>query len=71
MDKYILAFPSVTIAIRAQNILRNTGFDTKIIKTPRNLASGCGYSVIISGSIKLASDVLEKNGITPKAIGAV
>ena len=71
MGRFILAFPSVTVAMKAQTLLRREGFGCNVIRTPRNLASGCGYSVVLDGSIQLAAAVLEKWGIPPKAIGRV
>ncbi len=69
MGRYIFAFPSVTIAIKARNLLRNEDFNTDIIRTPRTLSVGCGYSVVVNGNVDAAAAVLEKNGIQPKAVG--
>ncbi len=69
MRRYIFAFPSITIAHKAQNILRERGFGADVIRTPKNLSSGCGYSVIVSGSVQNASMALEDNNINPKAVG--
>lgn len=69
MGKYIFAFHSVTVAMKAQNILRREGFGCNVIRTPRNLASGCGYSVVVSGSAEMAAMTLERYGIVPKAVG--
>ena len=69
MGRYIFAFPSVTIAMKAQAILRSNGFGTEVIRTPKNLSAGCGYSVVVTGSVDLASSVLENNNIRPKAVG--
>lgn len=69
MGKYIFAFHSVTVAMKAQIVLRREGFGCTVIRTPRNLASGCGYSVVVSGSAELAAMTLERHGITPKAVG--
>lgn len=69
MGRYIFAFHSVTVAMKAQNILRREGFGCNVIRTPKNLASGCGYSVVVNGSAELAAMTLERYKIAPKAVG--
>lgn len=71
MDRYIFAFPSVTKAMRALTILKNSGFSGEIVRTPRNLSAGCGYSVAAEGDPGIITEILEKNGITPKASGKI
>ena len=68
MKRYTIAFTSITIAIKAQHVLRSKGFFTEVIRTPKNLASGCGYSVVVNGNIEEAIDYLEKSGIRHKAV---
>ncbi len=68
MNRYTIAFTSVTIALKAQSVLRSHDFFTEIIRTPRNLASGCGYSLVLGGDIEKAIDYLERAGIKYKAV---
>lgn len=68
MKKYTIAFGSVTIAMKAQSVFRAEGYRTEIIRTPRNLASGCGYSLVFEGDIETATGILEKRGIKFKSI---
>lgn len=68
MKKYTIAFSSVTVAMKAQSVLRNAGYRTDIIRTPKNLASGCGYSLIFQGDINAVTDILERKGIKFKSI---
>lgn len=68
MKRYTINFSSVTIAMKAQNVFRSEGIRTDIIKTPKNLASGCGYSLVYNGDIEAAMDILEKRGIHCKSI---
>lgn len=68
MKKYTIAFSSVTIAMKAQSAFRANGYRTEIIRTPRNLASGCGYSLVFQGEIEIATEILEKKGIKFKSI---
>lgn len=68
MNRYTIAFNSITIAMKAQNVLRSKGLFTEIIRTPKNLASGCGYSIVLNGDIEEAIDYLEKSSIRHKAV---
>lgn len=68
MKRYTIAFSSVTIAMKAQSVFRSEGVRTEIIRTPKSLSSGCGYSLIYNGDITTAMNILEKKGIKCKAI---
>lgn len=68
MNKYTIAFASVTTAMKAQSVLRANDFLPEVARTPRNLASGCGYSVTVAGDLETALAVLERNGIKYKAV---
>ncbi len=69
MERYIFAFPSVTIAIKAQAVLRRKGIPAEVIRTPKSLAVGCGYSVSAAADPGVIAELLETEGITPRAIG--
>ncbi len=69
MERYIFAFSSVTIAIKAQAVLRRKGIPAEVIRTPKSLAVGCGYSVSSAADPGVISELLEAEGITPRAIG--
>ena len=69
MERFIFAFPSVTIAIKAQSVLRQKGISAEVIRTPRSLAVGCGYSVSAAADPGIVADILEAAGITPRAVG--
>lgn len=68
LKKYTIALSSITFAIKAQNLLKYEGIKTEVIRTPKNLASGCGYSIVLYGSVEKALEVLEKNHINQKGI---
>lgn len=68
MKKYTIAFGSVTIAIKAQSVLNNYGIRTEVIRTPKNLSSGCGYSLTGYNDASTAIKTLEKAGIKYKAV---
>ncbi len=60
MKKYIISFVSVTTAMKAKAALRGCELYAEVARTPRNLASGCGYSVTIAGDIETALACLER-----------
>ena len=68
MNRYIFSFPSVTIALKAQALLKGKGIKSDIIRTPKTLSVGCGYSVSAVGDVSEISELFEKNGISPKAV---
>lgn len=68
-EKYIFAFPSVTTAIKAQSVLRKHNIASEVIRTPKSLAVGCGYSVSAVADPGTAAELFEAEGITPRAVG--
>lgn len=68
MKKYTIAFSSITVAMKARSVFRSYDVRTEIIRTPRNLSSGCGYSLVLDGDIEAAINILENKGIKYKAI---
>ncbi|MGN0654288.1 MAG: DUF3343 domain-containing protein [Oscillospiraceae bacterium] len=68
MATYLLTTASITLANKACDILKSNGYACAVERTPKNLASGCGYSVRLKGNIEYAVSLLESNGITPKDI---
>ncbi|MBP1560339.1 MAG: DUF3343 domain-containing protein [Oscillospiraceae bacterium] len=68
MKKYVIAFGSVTVAMKAQAALLSSGISSEVIRTPKNLASGCGYSLALSTDAGTEIDILEKKNIKYKAV---
>jgi hypothetical protein len=68
LKKYTIALSSITYAIKAQNLLKYEGIKTEVIRTPKNLAFGCGYSIVLYGDIDKALAILERNHINQKGI---
>ena len=68
MKRYTIAFGSVTVAMKAQSVFRSEGIRAEIIRTPKNLASGCGYSLVFDGDIDAAINIMDNKGIKYKAI---
>lgn len=68
MKKHIAAFSSVTYANKAKAAFNKYGISARIQRTPKNLAGGCGYSVIADTSAERLKRILEENGIQYKSI---
>ncbi|MCD7785459.1 MAG: DUF3343 domain-containing protein [Oscillospiraceae bacterium] len=66
MKYTLLAVSSITYAMKAKKLLNSMGIFCEVSKTPKNLASGCGYSVRIRDNPDYVSGLLEKNGIAVK-----
>lgn len=66
MKSYTIALASITYAMKAQALLRDEGIKSEVIRTPKNLASGCGYSVRAWGDIENITAVLNSGGITSR-----
>lgn len=63
MPKYVIAFPSITYALKAQRLLNSNGYYCEVQRTPKELALGCGYSIIVEGDINDIKENLIKHKI--------
>lgn len=68
MNKHIIAFASVTYANKAKELFKKQGINASVIRTPKTMAGGCGYSVIAYASPEKLKDILEKNSVPFKSI---
>ena len=62
----LMAVSSITYAMKAKRILNNMGYYCEIERTPKNLASGCGYSIRVRDDPSLIQPILSRNGIAIK-----
>lgn len=60
MPTYLIALTSITYAIKAQNLLKSLGYYCEIQRTPKNLATGCGYSIRVKGNLSNIFQILDK-----------
>lgn len=70
-EKTVFAMSSVTYAVKAQSLLRANGFGCEVVRTPKDLAKGCGYSIMVIGSRENAEQLLQRAGIEIKASRAI
>ena len=68
MKRYTSASPSITLTSRPKYILEAQGYEAKLIRTPKTLASGCGYSVVTDAQPQVIAELLESYGMNYKAI---
>lgn len=71
VKKHIVAFASVTFASKAKALLNKAGITAEIIRTPRNIAGGCGYSVTAAAPAEKITKILEDNNIPYKSISEI
>ena len=66
MKKSLIAMTSITYAIKAKNLLNSKKLYCEIQNTPKNLGSGCGYSIVVKESPDYIIEILKINNIPCK-----
>ncbi|MDE6148765.1 MAG: DUF3343 domain-containing protein [Ruminococcus sp.] len=66
MGKTLITMTSITYAMKAKAILNNRKIYCEIEKTPKNVGSGCGYSIRIKDNMNYVIKVLDENNIPHK-----
>ncbi len=60
----LLRLPSVTQAMRARDILRSYGINSKLQRIPAGRGhTSCSYGLLINNNISRAVEILRKNNI--------
>lgn len=67
MQKSLIAVSSITYAMKAKKLLNNRGIYCEIQRTPKNLGSGCGYSIRVRDDLKYIFSILDEENIAHKA----
>ncbi len=63
MKKYVITTGTVTYAIKGRDLLRKNGYNVKIERISSGKSAGCGYSIILTGDIEGAEELLRQSGI--------
>ena len=72
MENNLIMFSSVTLAMRAKDLLNKNRIMYKVIRTPVNLRNrSCGYSVLVTNNFQFAMDLISSNRIPVLGIAAV
>ena len=66
--EHLIGMTSVTYANKAQRLLRTHGIQSRVVPTPKNIGSGCGYSLALSADTGMVTELLRKNGIKYKEV---
>lgn len=66
--RHLIGMTSITYAVKAQKLLKAKGVQVKIVPTPKNMGSGCGYSLETSGDAEAVLRILSENGIKYKEV---
>jgi hypothetical protein len=66
--KYLITMTSITYAVKAQNMFKSKGIRCRIVPTPKNVGSGCGYSIEPDTEKDRALRLLKENGIKIKGV---
>lgn len=67
MQKSLIAVSSITYAMKAKKLLNNRGIYCEMQRTPKNLGSGCGYSIRVRDDIDYILSILDEENISHKA----
>ena len=63
MEKQLIMFQNITVAVKAKNILDKAGIHGYVQKTPKiNNKAVCGYSVFVPDKPDLAAEILRRKG---------
>lgn len=68
MNKTLIAMTSITYAMKAKDILNRQGLYCEIERTPKNLGSGCGYSLSVKEDPEKIVKILKEKNIAVKGI---
>lgn len=66
VGKTLITMTSITYAMKAKAILNNKKIYCEIEKTPKNIGSGCGYSIRIKDNTNYIIKILDENNIPYK-----
>ncbi|MCD8096352.1 MAG: DUF3343 domain-containing protein [Ruminococcus sp.] len=67
--KYLIGMTSITYALKTQKLLKDKGLHCDVVSTPKDVGSGCGYSISLRGADpdKVIA-LLDQNGIKHKEV---
>lgn len=68
MNRNLIAMTSITYAMKAKTILNGKGYYCEITRTPKNMSTGCGYSIIIQNDHDEITKILDEHDIKYKEV---
>ena len=72
MNNNLILFPSMTAVLKAREVLRRRGINSRVIRTPANLRRrSCGYSLLVNRGFDEAVSLIKNENIKTVGIAAV
>ncbi len=72
MEKQLIMFQNITVAVRAKNVLERAGIHGYVQKTPVfNNRPSCGYSLLVRDNPDKAIQILKEKGFVILGITSV
>ncbi len=72
MNNNLILFPSMTAVLKARDVLRRRGINSRVIRTPANLRRrSCGYSLLVKRGFDEAVSLIKNENIKTVGIAAV
>ena len=72
MNNNLILFPSMTAVLKAREVLRRRGINSRVIRTPANLRRrSCGYSLLVMRGFDEAISLIKNENIKTVGIAAV
>ena len=72
MNNNLILFPSMTAVLKAREVLRRRGINSRVIRTPANLRRrSCGYSLLVKRGFDKAVSLIKNENIKTVGIAAV
>ena len=72
MNNNLILFPSMTAVLKAREVLRRRGINSRVIHTPANLRRrSCGYSLLVKRGFDEAVSLIKNENIKTVGIAAV
>ena len=72
MNNNLILFPSMTAVLKAREVLRRRGINSRVIRTPANLRRrSCGYSLLVTRGFDEAVSLIKNENIKTVGIAAV
>lgn len=59
---------SITYAMKAKDLLDDLGYRCEVERMPKNVGSGCGYSIIVYEDSDTIVQILKRRGIPFKGV---
>lgn len=63
MNRTLIAMTSITYAMKAKELCLKNGIRCEVVRTPKGLATGCGYSISARAPAKDVIALLDEHKI--------